>query len=131
MPVSSIEVRCSYRDDQALALIDALHSALREAFKIPDRDKHIRFVEHRPARFVVPDALTDPDRYTLVSIDGFAGRSVEAKRHLYQGITSRFVTLGIPADHVTVIVRDIPTESWGISGGRAACDLDLGLDINV
>ncbi|MGU3438250.1 tautomerase family protein [Actinomycetes bacterium M1A6_2h] len=131
MPLSQIEVRRTYSDEEATSFIDALHAALRVAFKIPDRDKHICFVEHRAARFAVPDTLGDPDRYTLVSIDAFAGRSLDAKRDLYREIATRFAVLGVPKDHITVIVRDIPTDSWGIAGGHAATDLDLGFDINV
>jgi hypothetical protein len=39
--------------------------------------------------------------------------------------------LGIPADHISIVVRDIPTTNWGIRGGAAACDIDLGFDVNV
>ncbi|SUE13972.1 4-oxalocrotonate tautomerase [Rhodococcus gordoniae] len=64
-------------------------------------------------------------------VDCFAGRSVDAKRRLYREITERLEVLGIPADHVTVIVRDIPAASWGIRGGQAACDVDLGFTVDV
>jgi phenylpyruvate tautomerase PptA (4-oxalocrotonate tautomerase family) len=56
---------------------------------------------------------------------------VEAKRSLYDEIVTRLETLGIPRDHVTVLVRDLPRESWGIRGGRAASDVDLGFEVEV
>nr|WP_245207904.1 tautomerase family protein [Rhodococcus gordoniae] len=56
---------------------------------------------------------------------------MDAKRRLYREITERLEVLGIPADHVTVIVRDIPAASWGIRGGQAACDVDLGFTVDV
>ncbi|WP_280457878.1 tautomerase family protein [Nocardia carnea] len=54
-----------------------------------------------------------------------------AKRRLYREIVGRLGVFGIPEDHVTVVVRDIPCESWGFRGGQAACDVDLGFDIDV
>jgi phenylpyruvate tautomerase PptA (4-oxalocrotonate tautomerase family) len=52
----------------------------------------------------------------LVSVDCFAGRSVEAKRRLYEEIVDRLEPLGIPRDHVSITLRESPTENWGIRG---------------
>ena len=52
----------------------------------------------------------------LVSVDCFAGRSVEAKRRLYGEIVDRLEPLGIPGDHVSITLRESPTENWGIRG---------------
>ncbi|WP_230461817.1 tautomerase family protein [Gordonia sp. 135] len=46
-------------------------------------------------------------------------------------MVDRIAEFEIPRDHVTVIVRDLPTESWGVRGGQAACDVDLGFDVDV
>ena len=66
-----------------------------------------------------------------MTIDCFAGRSVEAKRALYAQIADRLDTLGIPKGHVTTIVHDVPTASWGLSTGVAAADVDLGFEVTV
>jgi phenylpyruvate tautomerase PptA (4-oxalocrotonate tautomerase family) len=66
-----------------------------------------------------------------VAIDCFAGRSVQAKRNLYREIVGRLSALGIPPDHVTIVLRESAVENWGVRGGQAACDVDLGFDINV
>ncbi|MGB8404911.1 MAG: tautomerase family protein [Mycobacterium sp.] len=131
MPSSLIEVRRNYTAAQEVAIIDAVHHALVAAFQIPAVDKHVRLVVHEPHRFSHNPGLTQPDRYTLVTIDCFAGRSIEAKRELYRNITNNLAALDIPADHVTILVRDSATENWGVRGGRAACDVDLGFEINV
>jgi hypothetical protein len=34
-------------------------------------------------------------------------------------------------DHVSVSLRESPTENWGIRGGQAACDVDLGFNVKV
>lgn len=55
---------------------------------------------------------------TLVTVDCFFGRSVEAKRVLYFNIVERLEALGIPRDHVTITVRALPLENWGSVEGR-------------
>jgi phenylpyruvate tautomerase PptA (4-oxalocrotonate tautomerase family) len=61
----------------------------------------------------------------------FSGRSIEVKRTLYKLIIQSLSTLEIPKDHIKIIIREIPTENWGIRGGQAACDVDLGFDIHI
>jgi len=64
-------------------------------------------------------------------VDCFAGRSAEAKRRLYGEITGRLEPLGIPRDHVSITLRESAAENWGIRGGQAACDVDLGFNVKV
>ena len=103
----------------------------RRGFQIPNEDKHVRLIEHLPHRLAHPPGLAMPDLMTLVSIDAFAGRSIDAKRHLYREIVERLEHLGIPRDHVSITVRDLPRENWGIRGGQAASDIDLGFHVEV
>lgn len=131
MPSTQVEVRRTYAPETEAAILDAVHESLVAAFAIPVEDKHVRLVVHEPHRFAVPPTLSSPEAYTLVVVDCFAGRSVDAKRALYREVSRRLGVLGIPADHITVIVRDIETTNWGIRGAQAACDVDLGFDVNV
>lgn len=131
MPTVLIEVRRRYSEAEEVAIIDAVHGALVEAFQIPAKDKNLRLVAHEPHRFAVPGQLTHPDRRTLVSIDCFAGRSLEAKRKLYAGIVERLELLGIPRDHVMITLHEVDPENWGIRGGQAASDVDLGFNVRV
>lgn len=131
MPCALIEVRRRYSSDEEVVLIDAVHDALVAAFRIPREDKDVRLTVHEPHRFACSPKLATPDRFTLVTIDCFAGRSRQAKRDLYEAVVSRLSEVGIPADHVTIVLRELPTENWGIRGGQAACDVDLGFDLRV
>ncbi|WP_350276167.1 tautomerase family protein [Kribbella sp. HUAS MG21] len=131
MPSGLIEVRREYSAADEVGLIEAVHGALVTAFRIPPQDKDVRLVAHAPHRFACSPRLAQPEYFTLVSIDCFAGRSVDAKRTLYTEIVTNLKAFGIPPDHVTILVRDHPTSNWGIRGGQAACDLDLGFDVNV
>lgn len=131
MPSSVIEVRRAYTEAEEVALIDAVHDALVCAFEIPAGDKHVRLVAHKPHRFSHAPDLERLELYTFVSIDCFAGRSVQAKRNLYAGIVKRLASLGIPPNHVTIVLRESAAENWGIRGGQAACDVDLGFNVQV
>jgi phenylpyruvate tautomerase PptA (4-oxalocrotonate tautomerase family) len=131
MPSVLIEIRRKLTQEQEVAIMDAVHMALREAFKILPNDKTIRLMVHEPHRFACPPERTQPDLFTHVSIDAFAGRSLDAKRMLYKEIVTNLASLGIPADHVKIVLRDIPKENFGIRGGQAGCDVELGFNIHV
>lgn len=88
MPKSLVEVRRPYAPEAEVAIMDAVHDALVAAFAIPVEDRGVRFVEHPPHRFSAPDGLEHPDAYTLVTIDCFVGRSLDAKRRLYRELGS-------------------------------------------
>src|SRR3977135_294427 len=86
MPYVLIEVRREYSEAEEVALMDAVHGALERAFRIPPSDRHVRLLAHEPHRFACPPGKAQPDRYTQVSVDAFAGRSIDAKRALYRQI---------------------------------------------
>ncbi|WP_125078777.1 tautomerase family protein [Mycobacterium sp. P7213] len=131
MPTVLIEVRRHYEPAEEVAIIDAVHGALVTAFQIPAKDKNVRLIVHEPHRFAVPAQLTNPEYRTLVSIDCFSGRSLEAKRLLYAEIVERLAALGIPCDHVMITLHEVDRDNWGIRGGKAASDVDLGFNVRV
>jgi phenylpyruvate tautomerase PptA (4-oxalocrotonate tautomerase family) len=131
MPTVLIEVRKPYTTEQEMGLMEAVHAALREAFKIKPGDRDVRLIVHEPHRFACPPACEKPEAFTLVGIDAFAGRSVDAKRNLYRAIVANLEPFGIPKNHVKIVLREQPRENWGIRGGQAACDVDLGFKVDV
>jgi 5-carboxymethyl-2-hydroxymuconate isomerase len=131
MPSALIEVRQQYSPTIESEIMEAVHAALCEAFKILPGDRNVRLLVHEPHRFQCPPDREKPEYYTHISIDCFAGRSLEAKRNLYKTIVSNLSQFGIPADHVKIMLREIGAENWGIRGGQAACDVDLGYEVNV
>jgi phenylpyruvate tautomerase PptA (4-oxalocrotonate tautomerase family) len=131
MPSVLIEVRKAYSREHEIALMDAVHAALHDTFKIPADDKNVRLIAHEPHRFACPPTRDKPEIYTQVSIEAFAGRSLDAKRALYRAIVTNLEALGVPRDHVMIVLRDIPRENWGIRGGQAACDVELGFKTDV
>jgi len=131
VPSVLIEIRRAIPAEDETRLMEAVHAALREAFKLLPGDRNVRLIAHAPHRFACPPDRTKPELYTHISIDAFAGRSLDAKRALYRGIVEKLEGLGIPRDHVKILLREIPKEDWGIRGGQAACDVELGFKIDV
>jgi len=131
MPSTTIDVRTQYTEQQEVALIDAVHSALVEAFKIPPHDRNVRLNVHAPHRFACPPQAKHPEAYTHVTVSAFSGRSLDAKRALYRGIVDNLARLGVPPDHVLILLCEAPPENWGIRGGQAGCDVALGFKVDV
>ena len=131
MPSVLIEVRKDYSKEEGVKIIDAIHSALQTAFKILPSDKVVRLVSHSPDKFACPTNLTKPEYYTYINIDAYSGRSVDAKRSLFKSIVDNLEPLGIPKDHVLILLREASPENWGIEGGQVASEVELGYKINV
>lgn len=131
MPVALIEVKKKYTPEQGIAIMNAVYSAITHAFKVPHDIQNLRLVVHEPYRIINPPHLEKPELYTLISIDCFSGRSLEAKRNLYRMIVDNLEALGIPRQGVKIILHEIPKENWGVLGGQAACDVELDYQVEV
>jgi len=129
MPLVKIETRKSWNVSQKKELMEAIHSAMREALKIPENDRDIRFHEYHLEDFQVSPDKTE--NYILVEISMFAGRSLQAKKELYQGTVANLGKLGILAGDVFIVLHEVPLENWGIRGGIPASEIDLGFKVGV
>ena len=129
MPLAKIEVRKSRPEKEIEEMIEAVYQAQREALKVPEGDRQIRYIEHKPEYFAVPPDKTE--NYTLVEITLFPGRTLEAKRNLYQSIVKRFGKLGIAPSDVFIVLKEPPLENWGIRGGQPASEVELGFNLKV
>lgn len=129
MPLVKIETRKSWSASEKNGIMEAIHSAMREALKIPENDRDIRFHEYHPEDFQVSPDKTQ--NYTLVEITMFTGRSLQAKKELYQGIVTNLGKLGILAADVFIVLHEVPLENWGIRGGNPASEVDLGFKVGV
>jgi phenylpyruvate tautomerase PptA (4-oxalocrotonate tautomerase family) len=129
MPLVRIETRRWMTLETKRAVLDAVHEALVAAFKVPDDDRNQRIIEYAPEDF--EGSAGKGERFTIVTIDAFAGRSLEAKRKLYQELASRLSAVDIPQADLMVVIHDVPLENWGLRGGQAACDIDMGFKIQV
>ncbi len=129
MPLARIETRTPRPADEVAFLIEAVYQTQREALKVPEGDRNIRYIEHRPEHWAVPPGKTA--NFTLVDITLFPGRSLAAKIALYQGIVRRFGEIGIAPDDVFIVLNEPPLDNWGLRGGQAASEIDLGFNLKV
>ena len=128
MPIVKIEV-CRVRPiSEVSAMIEAVYQAQLIAFKLPADDKQIRYVEHKLEYFPIPPGKTE--NYTFVEFQIFPGRSLEAKRQLYQGVVQRFGELGIQPSDIIIVLHEPSLENWGIRG-LPASEVDLGFNLKV
>jgi hypothetical protein len=111
------------------AVIDAVQSALREALKIPEWDRTLRLIEHPASHFAVPPGRGQ--KFTLVEVTMFSGRSMTAKRTLYQAIVRNLEALGVPTLDIKITLIETPPDNWGLRGGMPASEIDLGFKIDV
>jgi hypothetical protein len=128
VPNTLIATRSGWITDPA-AVIDAIQSALREALKIPEWDRTSRLIQHPASHFAVPPGRGE--KFTLVEITMFSGRSMDAKRVLYQAIVRNLAALGVPALDIKITLIETPPENWGLRGGTPASEIDLGFKIDV
>ena len=131
MPIIAIEVRKKYSDSEAEGIMDAVHAALVTSFKCRPEDKNVRLIEHAAERFCCSNKREAPDRFTQITIDCIKGRKPETKRKLFREIVSNLAAVGIPANAIEILIREQEGENFGIRGGRAASDIDLGYKIEV
>ncbi len=104
--------------------MEAVHKSLRDAFKIlPATGMFVWSYEAH--RFACPPDREKPEYYTHISIDAFAGRSLD------KAIVNNPEPFGIPKNHVKILLREISKENWGIRGGQAGCDVELGFKVEV
>lgn len=129
MPTAAIEIRRTYSPAEETSLIAAVQDAMTLALKVPRWTTSIRLFFHEPHRFIGPP--DKGDRYTLVTLDCFVGRSLETKRALYQAIVQNLGLCGIPADHLKVLLREAPRENWAIRGGLPASEVKLEYDVEI
>jgi phenylpyruvate tautomerase PptA (4-oxalocrotonate tautomerase family) len=128
VPNTLIATRSGWIKDPA-SVIEAVHSALQEALKIPAGDRTLRLIEHAPSHFAIPPGRGE--KFTLVEVTMFSGRSIDAKRRLYQAIVRNFDAIGVPPTDIKITLIETPPENWGLRGGLPASEIDLGFKIDV
>jgi phenylpyruvate tautomerase PptA (4-oxalocrotonate tautomerase family) len=129
MPLIRVEIREGWSRAEKARLLDAIHAAAVEALRIPDEDRTQILTEHPTDAFEFPPCKGY--RFTLIQVTMFAGRSLDAKRRLYQAVVGNLGRLGIPPSDVLIVLHEVALENWGIRGGTPASDVDLGFEVDV
>lgn len=129
MPLVRITIRAGKPPGYKKALLDGVHSALVNAFKIPEHDRRQVLHEMDAAHFELPPEKTDA---AIIEITSFKGRSNQAKKSLYQSIVANLSREpGIDGNDILIVLHEPPLENWGIRGGKPASEVQLGFNIKV
>lgn len=111
------------------ALSQCIHSCLVDVLGLPESKKFQRFFPLEPEDFLHPDDRSD--RYTIIEISMFAGRSSATKRELIRLLFERIEKeIGTASKDVEITIFESPAASWGIRG-RCGDELALDYDVNV
>ena len=130
MPLVKITIRSGKSTDYKKALLDGVHNALVQTFRIPEHDRFQMFYELDMDHFESPANRTD--NITIIELTVFNGRSYKAKKDLYKTIVDNLATTpGIDGNDIMIILNEPPLENWGIRGGKPASEVDLGFNIHT
>lgn len=96
-------------------LSDVIHSCVIDALQYPKDKRAHRFFSLDASDFYFPVGRTE--RYTIIEISMFDGRSVQAKKHLLRLLMERIPEqFGIAVQDIEVTITETPKHNWGIRG---------------
>jgi hypothetical protein len=128
MPDVLVETGGGWLGAKRTAFLEAIHMAMVEALCIPPDEKVLRLVEHPAECFAVPHGAST---YTHIEITMFAGRSLSAKRALYEAIVRHIEPFRVQPGDVKIILHEVARDNVGMQGGMAAVDLELGYEVKI
>jgi phenylpyruvate tautomerase PptA (4-oxalocrotonate tautomerase family) len=96
-------------------LSEVIHSCVVDALQFPIDKRAHRFFPMDAEDFFYPAGRTD--KYTIIEISMFEGRSVETKKRLIRLLFERIrAELGISSQDLEITITETPKHNWGIRG---------------
>ncbi|GAA3094894.1 tautomerase family protein [Streptosporangium carneum] len=93
---------------------DTVQGCLTEVWRLPADKRFHRFLLLDAEDFVCPQR---GERYLIVEIICFQGRSDQAKRDLIRTLFARAQEeLDLPAEDLEIVIMESPQVNWGIRG---------------
>ncbi len=115
MPLVRIEIIKGKTGEYKKALLDGVHNALVTVLGVEDWDRFQRLYELDDADFERPEGKSD--RFTIIEITMFQGRTKEQKARLYREVTEKLQSdPGIAPKDVFIVLHEPPNENWGLAG---------------
>lgn len=108
---------------------DVIHSCMVDGLKFPPEKKFQRFFPMDTADFYFPTGRTE--KYTIIEVSMFEGRSVDAKKEFIGLVYRRFrEQLDILENDIEITIFETPMFNWGIRG-LPGDELTLNYKVNV
>jgi phenylpyruvate tautomerase PptA (4-oxalocrotonate tautomerase family) len=112
-------------------LSEAIHSCVVEALEFPPGKRAHRIFPMDSADFFIPEGQGRTDRYTIIEIGMFEGRTPEAKRRLIRLLFERIEReVGIGPADVEITITETPRANWGFRG-QAGDEVALEYKVEV
>lgn len=109
------------------AISEAIQAAVVSALEYPPEKWVHRFFPMSEDDFVW--GFDRSDRYTIVEVSMFTGRSPETKRRLIMGLFANLQeAVGLQPNDLEITIVETPRENWGIRGLPGN---EVGLDYRV
>ncbi|HEX7654554.1 MAG TPA: tautomerase family protein [Verrucomicrobiae bacterium] len=110
-------------------LSDTIHACVVEALQLPKDKRFHRFFPLAAADFIYPADRSE--RYTIIEISLFTGRSVETKKQLIRLLFTRLqAECGLDPQDLEITLTETPKENWGIRG-MPGDELKLNYQVSV
>lgn len=110
-------------------LSEVIHSCVVDAFQIPKDKRFHRFFPLDKEDFYFQKGRTE--RYTIIEISIFEGRTIEAKKKLIGFLFERIQKeLNIMPNDIEITIFETPNHNWGIRG-LPGDELSLNYNIKV
>src|SRR5262245_33348286 len=94
---------------------DVIHSCVVDALQYPFNKPAHRFFQLDKTEFFYQEGRTE--RYTIIELSMFEGRTADTKRKLIRLIFERFEErLGISPIDVEITIFEAPKHNWGFRG---------------
>ena len=110
---------------------DAIHACVVEALQFPPDKRAHRFFPMERADFYIPGGQGRTDRYTIIEISMFEGRTADAKRRLIHLLFERLQSgAGLSPADVEITITETPRQNWGFRG-QTGDDVSLNYKVDV
>jgi len=129
MPVTLVSIFEGRSAAEKRALMETVQGAIAATLKLPPHDRNLRLCVHGRDEWLLPEGTSD--RYVLVEIALFEGRTPETKGQLYAAIVEALAGVGVAKSDVFLRIIEQPRENFGIRGGQRADLVMLGYEVKV
>jgi len=109
---------------------EAVNESISVAFQFPRERRLQRFFPMDKEDFIYPQHERS-ERYTIIEISTFQGRSKEVLKDLVQQIYKRVPeATGIEPSDIDVIITEQPRHAWGLMG-KPGDEIDLSYKVDI
>ena len=115
MPLVRVEIIKGQSPEYKKTLLDTIHQSLMDSIGIEDWDRFQRIIEINREDFETSSEKTE--KFMIIEITMFPGRTKEQKKLMIETITSRLnEKLGIKPTDIFIVINEPTNENWGMGG---------------